>query len=514
MMEKYLSIAEMITVEKAADAAGHSYEKMMACAGASLAEEILTAYSYYENKEILALVGSGNNGGDALVALKKMLQKGWHANAYLTSKRENDRLVTDFLQHGGRVDYLDDDPDISNLAALVTKSDVLVDGLLGTGIRLPLKAPIPEVLAAANLALDACEQKPAVVAVDCPSGVDCDSGEAAEECIPADLTVSMAAVKQGLLKLPAFGLSGKLVIGDIGLPEGLPEWEEIKRVVLDASVLENLPKRPLNAHKGTFGTALVVAGSRSFSGAALLAGKAAFRSGAGWVEMAVPEEIQLALVGAFQEATWLPLPNTDGAIAENAADVIKAQLAKETAALIGPGFGQHQSTKKFLDNLLSAELPPLVIDADGLKLTSQLKEWWARIPALSILTPHPGEMSVLCGLSVEEIQADRAATAEGFSKQWGHVVVLKGAFTVVADPEGRTAILPVATPALARAGTGDVLAGIIVGLRAQGMEAFEAACAGVWLHAQAGLLAAAEVGSTAGVLAGDLIEVLPWLLPE
>jgi hydroxyethylthiazole kinase-like uncharacterized protein yjeF len=514
MMEKYLSVAEMVSVEKAADAAGHTYDKMMACAGASLADEILAAYSHYENKEVLALVGSGNNGGDALVALKKMLQKGWHANAYLISKRENDRLVTDFLQHGGRADYLDDDPGMANLANLVSKTDVLVDGLLGTGIHLPLREPIPEVLKAACQALDACEEKPAVVAVDCPSGVDCDSGEAAEECIPADLTVSMASVKQGLLKLPAFSLLGKLVVGDIGLLEGLSEWEGIDRVVLDISVLENLPRRPLNAHKGTFGTALVIAGSRSFSGAALLAGKAAFRSGTGWVEMAVPEAIQLALVGAFGEATWLPLPDDDGVIVEGAAEVIKAQLGKETAALIGPGFGQHQSTKQFLDNLLSADLPPLVIDADGLKLMAQLKEWWTRIPGSSILTPHPGEMSVLCGLSVEEIQADRVAAAEKFSKQWGHVVVLKGAFTVVAEPEGRTAILPVATPALARAGTGDVLAGIILGLRAQGVGAFVAACAGVWLHAQAGLLAAAEVGSTAGVLAGDLIEVLPWLLPE
>jgi NAD(P)H-hydrate epimerase len=423
-------------------------------------------------------------------------------------------LVRKYSAEGGRLTYFDEDQELAALAKLVADAGVVMDGLLGTGIRLPLREPVPGVMAAVNRALGACEIKPPVIAVDCPSGVDCDSGEVAEECIPADLTVCMAAVKQGLLKLPAFGLLGKLVVGDIGLPQGLPEWEKITRVVLDPTILRKIPPRPLDGHKGTFGTALVIAGSRSFTGAALLAGKAAFRSGAGWVHMAVAEEIQLGLVGAFPEATWLPLPGFHGVISEDAAGVVLEGLNKETAVLIGPGMGQEFTTRRFLEKLLSPELPPLVIDADGLKLLAQFDRWWDYLPGQTVLTPHPGEMSVLCGRSVKDIQAERVATAEEYALKWGHVVVLKGAFTVMAAPGGETAILPLATPALARAGTGDVLAGIILGLRAQGMGAFEAACAGVWLHAQAGLLAAAEMGSTAGVLAGDLIEVLPWLLPE
>ena len=513
-MEKFLSVAEMIAVEKAADASGHSYDQMMACAGAALVKEIGIAYSHLADKKVLGLVGSGNNGGDALVAVTLLEQTGWQTAAYLTTKRQNDPLVTEYLEAGGDIFYLDQDQSLEKLTAQVESTDLILDALLGTGIQLPLRAPIPKVLTAVDQAINQCEIKPMVIAVDCPSGVDCDSGEAAEECISADLTVCMAAVKQGLLKLPAFGLLGNLVVGNIGLPPGLPEWIKINRMVLDDRILVKLPLRPLSAHKGTFGTALVVGGSRSFAGAPILAGKAAFRCGAGWVNLAVPEEIQLGLVGDFLEATWMPLLGDHGVITESAAKVLIEGLSKETAILLGPGLGQATTTGKFIEKLVNPGLPAMVIDADGLKLLAKIDQWWQKLPKDTILTPHPGEMSILTGLPLDEIQADRIVTAEKFAQQWGHIVVLKGAFTVTAEPGGKTAILPVATPALARAGTGDVLAGIILGLRAQGMRAFDAACAGVWLHAEASLLAAEAIGSTAGVLAGDLVEILPWLLPE
>jgi hydroxyethylthiazole kinase-like uncharacterized protein yjeF len=186
-------------------------------------------------------------------------------------------------------------------------------------------------------------------------------------------------------------------------------------------------------------------------------------------------------------------------------------LEKVTAMLIGPGFGMAKTTGTFLRNVLDAaprKLPPMIVDADGLKLMADIPGWVARLPALTILTPHPGEMAVITGLPLSEIQSDRVGVAERYAGTWGHVVVLKGAFTVIASPNGRTFINPVATPALARAGTGDVLAGVVTGLRAQGMDAFEAAVAGVWLHAQAGLRAAEILGSTASVLAGDVLAAI------
>lgn len=276
-----------------------------------------------------------------------------------------------------------------------------------------------------------------------------------------------------------------------------------------------LPPRPMEAHKGTFGTALVIGGSLSYTGAVLLAGKAAYRAGAGLVTMGVPASLHAALAGHFPEATWLLLPDWQGAIASRAAEMVQQNLERPTALVIGPGFGLAEETERFLDQLLDEEhLPPAVIDADGLKLLGRLSDWSRRLPQPAVLTPHPGEMSVLTGLSTREIQDDRLNVASRFSREWGHVVVLKGAFTVIAAPDGQQAVIPVATPALARAGTGDVLAGLIGGLLAQGMDAYEAAIAGAWIHAHAGLYAEENLGSAASVLAGDVLAAVPEVLAD
>jgi NAD(P)H-hydrate epimerase len=225
-----------------------------------------------------------------------------------------------------------------------------------------------------------------------------------------------------------------------------------------------------------------------------------------------------------------------GVIAEGAAGVLRQNLERANALLVGCGFGLEDTTAAFLSALLggpkasrgpigfvhpaqgaSAQkggLPPMVIDADGLKLLARIPNWPQVLPSNSVLTPHPGEMAVLTGLSKEELQGDRVASAERFAKEWGHVVVLKGAYTVIASPVGETAIIPVATPALARAGTGDVLAGLIAGLRAQGVEAFPAAWAGAWIHAQAGLRAAELLGGSASVLAGDVLDQIAEVLRD
>ncbi len=513
-MDKFVSVAEMVSIEKAANANGITYDQMMANAGSALAQTVQNIYGHLENKTILGLVGKGNNGGDTLVALQRLIVDGWIVNVYIVGPRQNDPLLKDYLNAGGKVVPLEEDKEFIKLKELIIKSQIILDGLLGTGIRLPLRDPIPRVLEETRNAIRKSANRPFVVAVDCPSGIDCDSGDAASNVLPADLTVCMAAVKQGLLKFPAYKFVGELKVVGIGLPDDLDQWKEVTRFVVDKRYVDkNLPNRPLDAHKGTFGTVLVIAGSLNYPGAALLAGKSAFRSGAGWVTMAVPSLLQTGLLGSFPEATWLPLPHENGVISESAAEIIHDHISKITSVLIGPGFGLEKTTKDFLENLLRKNtLPPLVIDADGLKLLAQLDNWFNRIPNQSVLTPHPGEMSVLSGMGIEEIQSNRVEAAESFSKKWGHVVVLKGAFTVVAEPDGKTGIVPVASPALARAGTGDVLAGLITGLRAQGMNAFSAALTGTWLHAQAGLAAAKRLGGTAGVLAGDLIEEIPTLL--
>jgi NAD(P)H-hydrate epimerase len=506
---KYVSVAEMIAIEKESDASGHTYDQMMEHAGRGLAESVRDAYSHLSEKKALGLVGSGNNGGDTLVAFAYLQEWGWETTAYIVRPRpDDDPLVARFLSAGGSMLEIEADPDYGHLTAALKSHTLILDGILGTGIRLPLRGVIAELLSLVGQRLAEMQNPTPVVAVDCPSGVDCDTGEAAVECLAAEITVTMAAVKQGLLKFPAYSLVGDLRLVGIGLPKGLPAYEKIQREIVDAKwVRKALPERPLDGHKGTFGTVLVVGGSLNYSGAVILAGEAAFRSGAGWVTLAVPEPLHAALAGSFIEATWLLLPHEDGFIAADAVEVVNTNLSKPSTMLIGPGFGMQKTSGDFIAKLLldGQNLPSLVFDADGLKLLAEIPGWWEQLPDCAVLTPHPGEMSIMTMLSTGEIQADRIEIAEKYAQEWGHVVVLKGAFTVIAAPDGRTAVVPVATPALARAGTGDVLAGLIAGLQAQGMGAYEAAAAGAWIHAQAGLHAADVLGSTAAVLAGDVL---------
>ena len=354
---KYVSVAEMIAIEKEADASGHTYAQMMEHAGRGLADEVRNAYSLFTKRTVLGLVGSGNNGGDTLVAFCYLQEWGWQTTAYIVRPRpEDDPLVDRFLKAGGTLLKIESDPGYQKLISALESHSVLLDGILGTGIRLPLRSPIADVLDLVRCRLLEMENPPPVVAVDCPSGVDCDSGEAASQCLSAEITVTMAAFKQGLLKFPAFKLIGNLRLVGIGLPEGLPAYGSIRREVIDIDwVRQVIPQRPLNSHKGTFGTVLVVGGSKNYSGAVLLAGEAAFRCGAGWVTLAVPEPLHAALAGSFVEATWLLLPHKDGFIAAEGAEILGANLGKPTALLIGPGFGLQETSRDFIAQLIKNE---------------------------------------------------------------------------------------------------------------------------------------------------------------
>jgi len=258
-----------------------------------------------------------------------------------------------------------------------------------------------------------------------------------------------------------------------------------------------------------------VAGSVNYTGAAYLAGAAAYRVGAGLVTLALPQTIYPIIAAQLPEATWLVLPDERGVITGPAAERLQPELSNYTALLIGPGFGTAKTTGDFVREMLTrAALPPLVVDADGLRLLAQLPDWPRALPANSVLTPHPGEMAALTGLEKAELQSDRIGYARRFAAEWGQVVVLKGAFTVVAAPGGQATVQPFATPALARAGTGDVLAGAIAGLLAQGVGPYDAAVAAAYLHGRAGELAAAGMGTSASVLAGDVLNALAQAVAE
>jgi hydroxyethylthiazole kinase-like uncharacterized protein yjeF len=511
---KIVSVEEMKAIESAADANGLSYAAMMKNAGEGIGKWVHANTLPGRAQFALGLVGSGNNGGDALVALTYLLSKGWQATAFLVRPRQAaDELVVFFQQAGGKLIDRETDPEFSLLSTSLQSAAVLIDGILGTGTRLPLLGSVSDVLQIITSKLADLGQRPQVIAVDCPSGVDCDSGEAALETLHADHTLTMAAAKMGLLDFPAFGYTGELHLIDIGISETEGLLGAVKRQVIDEDFVRHaLPKRRMDAHKGDFGTALLIVGSEQYTGAALLAGRAAYRVGAGVVTLGVVEQVRTAIAGHLPEATWMVLPDHNGYLSNEAVELAVSGIELADVLLIGCGWGMQSATQQFLHSLL-IDVPdhthPLVVDADGLKLLARIAGWQSHLPAGSVLTPHPGEMAVLSGMKTDEVQADRLHLAEHYAHAWNQVVVLKGALTVIASPDGQTGLIPLATPALARAGTGDVLAGMITGLMAQGVNAYQAACSAAYLHGMAGIAAAEVTGNTASVLAGDIIDCLP-----
>ncbi|TET53530.1 MAG: NAD(P)H-hydrate dehydratase [Anaerolineales bacterium] len=514
---KLLSVDEMRRVEKASDKAGHSYAQMMQRAGQSVADAIC-ARRDVKGRRVLVLVGPGNNGGDGLVAARALAAAGARVVSYLLKPRdgEKDDVLRSVQEAGLPVVTAEEDGKRQKLERLVLEADIVVDAVLGTGTRLPVRGAVSKALALVRDSLDERRRTryqpltapagipatsvsslfPYVAAVDGPSGLDFDTGALSKSAVPADLTVTFANPKLGHFIFPGASAAGELVVADIGIDPGL--MPDSTPEVADADLVrELLPKRPADAHKGTFGKALIVAGSVNYTGAAYLAAAGAARSGVGLVTLALPGSIHATVASRLAEATYLLLPHESGVISEEAASVISGQMNEYDALLVGPGLGKEQETRAFLEALLGGEgrkgrmgfvsdkageraastLPALVIDADGLNILAELDDWKERLPADTVLSPHPGEMARLMGKKVSDVQNDRVGTAQSTAAEWGAVVVLKGAYTVVAAPDGRAAIQPFANAGLATAGTGDVLAGAIVAMRAQGLEAFAAAVA-------------------------------------
>ena len=358
-----------------------------------------------------------------------------------------------------------------------------------------------------------------MIAVDLPTGVNPDTGDADPQTIIADETLALCHPKYGIANFPGAGFAGRIAVLGIGLPHdvsasadaNLPtEWmaPELARVLL--------PARPLTSHKGTFGHLLVVAGSRNFVGAAALAARGAHRAGAGLVTLAAPESVYRIVASQLTETIHLPLPeDADGRVAASAAHAIRERIGSYSAMVVGCGLGWSCGTTALVDRLLlDGEKPPslpIVVDADGLNSLSECPNWAGRLHAPAVLTPHPGEMATLTGQPTARVQADRIGIASGSSAKWRQTVLLKGAHSVVASPDGKRCVLPFANPALAAGGTGDVLTGIIGGLLAQGLAPYDAARLGGFLHGTAAEQVRADYGD-AGVVASDLLDRIPAIM--
>jgi NAD(P)H-hydrate epimerase len=320
--------------------------------------------------------------------------------------------------------------------------------------------------------------------------------------------VTFGFPKLGHYQFPGAETVGELIVADIGIEQEVAA-DVATFLIVPELVRQWLPPRPRVSHKGTFGKVLLAVGSEPFPGAAYLSCAAAGRAGAGLVTGAVPRTIYPLVAGRLAEPTWQPLPvqpagELAGAVEPAAGAAVAATAESYTALVLGCGLGNNAATREFVAELLRHPLPPTLIDADGLNCLAAQEGWEDRLPSQCVLTPHPAEMARLCRMQAGEVVARRWELARAKAAAWGCVVLLKGPFTVVAHPHGRLGVLPIATPALATAGSGDVLAGIIGGLLAQGLAPFAAACAGAWLHGAAGLACEREIGA-AGVVASDLL---------
>lgn len=513
---KIVTVSEMRRLEAEADAAGVSYHAMMDDAGHAVAEAHNTRFSPI-GKRVLILAGKGNNGGDGLVAARHLHDAGASVRVYcMQPPDESDPNVISLRQRSIFIADAESDPQRAALKQVLNDADVLVDAVFGTGARLPLTGRGAQVLAFVKHQLAALHVRPFVLAVDVPSGVDCDTGQVDACAFPADLTVTFGAAKVGQYQFPAADMLGELIVAPIGWPKALPGLQAVQLELMDrARAQAALPRRSRNAQKYDFGRLVIVAGSRRYVGALYLCTAAALRSGAGLVIAAAPDPLPAQLAPQLAEATWLPVPGESGVLTTEATAQVASAANGASAVVVGPGLGPAEATRQFLrDFIKSYGATPLLVDADGLRLLAQIPDWPKLLGGPAVLTPHVGEMQALTGLAKADIQKDRLNVARRFAAKWGQVVLLKGAYTVVAAPDGRAVIEPFATAALAKAGSGDVLSGLIGSLMAQGLDPFEAAAAGAYVHGRCGELAEAELGTDVSVVAGDLVKALPKSLAE
>lgn len=457
-------------------------------------------------KKVLVLCGKGNNGGDGLVVARHLANGGAEVKVFLLAQERDvkgDALtnLTIYQRMGGKIYSLTDQKDLNALRMALLSTDIVVDAIYGTGFS----GTVPSLIAKAMEMIN--EAAIPTVAVDLPSGLEADTGRILSAYLKASVTVTLGLPKIGMVLEPGVSIVGELAVADISLPREMLENTIIPRILLTEELGRTwLGKRHPTAHKGTFGHLLVTGGKEGMAGAIVLCAAGALRSGVGLVTMAVPETIYPLVVPQVSEAMTWPLPAALGSL--NGASLQGRELDAFTAMVVGPGLGRHQGSVEFLQSCLEASNCPVVLDADALFALNSNIDLLAVARGPVVLTPHPGEMARLIGLSVEAVEADRVGIALRYAREWGCIIVLKGARTLVAAPDGHLFVNPTGNPGMATGGSGDVLAGIIGSLLAQGMDAVHAAGLGVYVHGLAGDLASRQLSQTA-MKSGDIISFLP-----
>lgn len=456
---------------------------LMETAGQRVVEYILTRF--HRKSRIVVLAGPGNNGGDGLVSARLLKKAGFSVSLWSTVKsgayKSEAGINEKFLVKSGfPLQHLSDKADLDRFSEDLKSADLLVDALLGIGTDRPVEGLLAEVIDRINL-----NQGP-VLAVDIPSGVNADSGAVMGRAVKANWTVTFAYPKTGIMLHPGAGLAGEVIIGDIGLPEALTEKEPYDLVT--ASFVKNLlPVRPVDAHKGSVGRTLIVAGSIGMSGAAMLAAESALLGGSGLVYLAAPLSACPALEAKTVEVIIVALPEqSPGLIDISAADLIIEKARACDVLAVGPGLDTGEATSELLNRLVQLSPVPMVFDAGALEALGHKMNMLRSAGHLPVITPHPGEMARLVGTSAGQIQSSRLETALKNTALWNCIIMLKGANTIIATPDGRAAINPTGNPLLATAGSGDLLTGLVASFIAQGIKPEDAAKAGAFMHGMAG----------------------------
>lgn len=492
---------------------------LMENAGAKVAEDILAAEgAAVRTLRVAVLAGGGNNGGDGFVIARRLIDAGADVRLGLLVPRERvkgtAKLHMDvYLNRNLPIFHVWELP-YGRLREELARADVIVDAMLGTGAGGPLREPYGRAIALVN---EWSGVKP-IVAVDIPSGLDSDDGSVADQAVTASRTITFVFPKRGFFLREGPAHVGEWKAADISVPRSLADTLGLSAAMprlIDAALAASwLPRRPAHGHKGTFGHALIVGGSRRYVGAPVFAAKAAIHAGAGLVTAAVPENIYPSVAPQMPEAIFRPLPEREGRFDESAAGLLAEELGAYACAAVGPGMGRFPGGEKFLLELLAA-MPgrPIVFDADALVLLRGHWDAVRRHAGPVLLTPHPGEMAAMLGETVtaQDVERDRIGTARAFSEKWGVHLLLKGHRTVIAAPGGAVWINPIGSDALGKGGSGDVLTGLIAALLAQGASPEAALGAAAWLHACAGERKAEEL-SRFGVTPLDLIDGVKRIL--
>lgn len=487
---------------------------LMENAALKVVEEIIKMLGKPESKRLVIFAGKGNNGGDAFAVARHMHNKGAKVSVFLLSPpkdiKGDARINLDVLANMGiRTVEIKDKGELDGLGCDIGCADLIVDGILGTGIRGEVRGIIKGAIEAIN------KSGKRIISIDIPSGVDGESGKICGSAINAHKTVTFGFPKIGQLVHPGCDATGELIVADIGIPREVVAGLELKAELIDRKMAEAIvPQRCNNSNKGDYGKVFIVSGSVGMTGAGCLTAEASLRSGAGLVYLGVPSILSSIYDASLLEAVTIPLEDEDkGSLSRQSIPRILSRLKNAAVAAVGPGLTVDDEIVEIVGSIIESSTIPLVMDADALNAISKDVNVLKKRNSEIIITPHPGEMSRLAGISTEEVQNNRMEVAAEFSARWGVITVLKGYRTVIACPDGSTYINTTGNSGMATAGTGDVLTGIMAGLIGQGVKPREAAAAAVYIHGKAGDNAACKKGEH-GMIAGDVVKEIPFVIKE